>query len=184
MFNFRHATEAVVSTILLFTWPSFSQTPNGWPFAGNDLNNSHWASAETILGNQNVGGLTVKWQFTTQNDVSATPPSRFHRRLCLLSRLVCETVQTERDDLSDGVDAQDDRLWFEFVDHVAHYAIVIRHDGDHRREYLDRKCESIRIVSPGAECKRWQLDLEHLTRSQPEFSSRPALPSFITASPT
>jgi polyvinyl alcohol dehydrogenase (cytochrome) len=45
----------------------------GWPFAGNDLNNSRWASAETILNNQNVGGLTVKWQFTTQNDVSATP---------------------------------------------------------------------------------------------------------------
>jgi len=73
MFHFRRATEAAVSAILLLALPSFSQTPNGWPFAGNDLNNSRWASAETILNNQNVGGLTVKWQFTTQNDVSATP---------------------------------------------------------------------------------------------------------------
>jgi outer membrane protein assembly factor BamB len=65
--------EAAVSAILLLAVPSFSQTPDGWPFAGNDLNNSRWASAETILNNQNVSGLTVKWQFTTQNDVSATP---------------------------------------------------------------------------------------------------------------
>jgi len=59
--------------ILLLAEASFSQTPNGWPFAGIDLNNSHWASAESILNSQNVGGLTVKWTFTTQNDVSATP---------------------------------------------------------------------------------------------------------------
>src|SRR5450755_4939923 len=72
MFNLPCVTAAV-SFILLLVVPSFSQTPNGWPFAGNDLNNSRWASAETILNNQNVGGLTVKWQFTTQNDVSATP---------------------------------------------------------------------------------------------------------------
>jgi polyvinyl alcohol dehydrogenase (cytochrome) len=72
MFNFRFA-EAAVSAMLLLALPSFSQTPNGWPFAGNDLNNSRWASAETILSNQNVSSLTVLWQFTTQNDVSATP---------------------------------------------------------------------------------------------------------------
>ncbi len=73
MLNFRWATEAAVSAMLLAAVPSFSQTPSGWPFAGNDLNNSRWGSAETILNNQNVGGLTVLWQFTTQNDVSATP---------------------------------------------------------------------------------------------------------------
>src|ERR1700691_4652841 len=73
MFNFRCAAGAAVSAILLLAVPSFSQTPDGWPFAGNDLNNSRWASAETTLNNQNVSGLTVRWQFTTQNDVSATP---------------------------------------------------------------------------------------------------------------
>ena len=73
MFNLRRATEAVASAMLLLAAPSFSQTVNGWPFAGNDLNNSRWASAETILNSQNVSGLTVKWQFRTQNDVSATP---------------------------------------------------------------------------------------------------------------
>ena len=73
MFNFRCAMEAALSAILLLAMPSFAQTPNGWPFAGNDLNNSRWASAETILNNQNVSGLAVKWKFTTQNDVSATP---------------------------------------------------------------------------------------------------------------
>src|ERR1022692_3493440 len=73
MFNFRCAVGASLSVIFLLAAPSFSQTPNGWPFAGNDLNNSRWASAETILNSQNVSGLIVKWQFTTQNDVSATP---------------------------------------------------------------------------------------------------------------
>jgi len=62
-----------LSVMLLLAAVSFSQTPSGWPFAGLDLNNSHWASAETTLNSQNVGGLTVKWTFTTQNDVSATP---------------------------------------------------------------------------------------------------------------
>ena len=64
---------ATMSLMLFLTAPCFSQAPGGWPFAGNDLNNSRWASAETILNNQNVGGLAVQWQFTTQNDVSATP---------------------------------------------------------------------------------------------------------------
>jgi polyvinyl alcohol dehydrogenase (cytochrome) len=73
MFNFRCAAEAAVGAILFLAVPSFSQPPSGWPFAGNDLNNSRWASAETTLNTQNVSGLTVKWQFTTQNDVSATP---------------------------------------------------------------------------------------------------------------
>jgi polyvinyl alcohol dehydrogenase (cytochrome) len=71
MFNFRRGV--VESAVLLLAAPCFSQTPSGWPFAGNDLNNSHWASTETILNNQNVSGLAVAWQFTTQNDVSATP---------------------------------------------------------------------------------------------------------------
>ena len=58
MFNVRTAAEAVSCSFLLLTAPLFAQAPNGWPFAGNDLNNSRWASAETILNNQNVSGLT------------------------------------------------------------------------------------------------------------------------------
>jgi polyvinyl alcohol dehydrogenase (cytochrome) len=73
MYNYRCAMEAALGAILLLAVPSFAQAPNGWPFAGCDLNNSRWASAETVLNNQNVSGLTVKWKFTTQNDVSATP---------------------------------------------------------------------------------------------------------------
>jgi len=73
MFNFRMASQAALSAMCLLAAPAFSQAPVGWPFAGNDLNNNRWAFAETTLNNQNVGGLTVKWQFTTQNDVSATP---------------------------------------------------------------------------------------------------------------
>ena len=73
MLNFRCARRAALSALLSLAVPSFAQTPSGWPFAGCDLNNSRWASAETILNNQNVSGLTVLWKFTTQNDVSATP---------------------------------------------------------------------------------------------------------------
>ena len=75
MLSLRFAT-AIISLMLFLGAPCFSQAPGGpggWPFAGNDLNNSRWASAETILNNQNVGALAVQWQFTTQNDVSATP---------------------------------------------------------------------------------------------------------------
>ncbi len=73
MFTFRCVVGAVLGAMLLFAKTSFSQTVPGWRFAGYDLNDSHWASEETILNNENVSGLTVKWQFTTQNDVSATP---------------------------------------------------------------------------------------------------------------
>jgi polyvinyl alcohol dehydrogenase (cytochrome) len=73
MYNLRCAMEVAAGAILLFAVPSFPQTPTGWPFAGNNVDNSRWAAHETVLTNQNVGGLTVKWQFATQNDVSATP---------------------------------------------------------------------------------------------------------------
>ena len=59
--------------LFLCSLPAYPQSTVGWPSAGKDLNNSRWGWDETILNNQNVGGLTVKWQFTTQNDVSATP---------------------------------------------------------------------------------------------------------------
>jgi polyvinyl alcohol dehydrogenase (cytochrome) len=73
MLTFRSVAGAALGAMLLFGETSLSLIPSGWPSAGYDLNNSHWASVETILNNRNVSGLTVKWQFTTQNDVSATP---------------------------------------------------------------------------------------------------------------
>ncbi len=73
MFERRSAAAAAVIAMLLLAKASFSQTPTGWPFAGFDLNNSHWASAESTLTAENVSFLGVQWKFTTQNDVSATP---------------------------------------------------------------------------------------------------------------
>ncbi len=69
MFEIR---SAALCAVLLMAQASFSQTP-GWPSAGYDLRDSHWAPAETKLNSENVSGLTVKWKFTTQDDVSATP---------------------------------------------------------------------------------------------------------------
>jgi len=72
MSNYRCVMEAL-SAILVLAVPSFAQPPGGWPSAGYDLNDNRWASAETTLNIGNVNGLAVLWQFTTQNDVSATP---------------------------------------------------------------------------------------------------------------
>jgi polyvinyl alcohol dehydrogenase (cytochrome) len=44
-----------------------------WAFAGNDLQNTRNASAESRISPHSVSGLAVKWQFTTAGDVSATP---------------------------------------------------------------------------------------------------------------
>src|ERR1022692_363861 len=183
MFNLRCATESAVSAMLLLAVPSFSQTANGWPFAGNDLNNSRWASAETILNKQNVSGLTVQWQFTTQNgershrSVAVHNPERrvrdpvggCYRRLCLLSRLVRKPIQIERGYRSSCLDAQNDGLWSKPGGHVAHHTNALRHDGDRRRECVAGESKSVWLVSFGAERERRQSDLEHGARSQPEF---------------
>jgi polyvinyl alcohol dehydrogenase (cytochrome) len=68
--NFGLATAC----FLLFTCNAAGQTGSSvWPFAGFDLRNSRWASAETTLNTSNAGSLVQRWSFTTQNDVSATP---------------------------------------------------------------------------------------------------------------
>lgn len=72
MFKHHGVLITTITAFFFLVLPAFSQIA-GWPFSGKDLNNSRWASDETILTPQNVGTLTVKWQFTTQNDVSATP---------------------------------------------------------------------------------------------------------------
>jgi len=44
-----------------------------WPSAGHDLQNTRYQNTETTIGVANVANLAVRWQFTTGNDVSATP---------------------------------------------------------------------------------------------------------------
>ncbi len=61
-----------VSAFLLAT-ASAATAQTTWNFAGNDITNSRWASAETTLSPANVNNLAVQWSFQTQNDVSATP---------------------------------------------------------------------------------------------------------------
>ena len=44
-----------------------------WNSAGGNLQNTRFQAGEKALSASNVAGLTVKWQFTTGGDVSATP---------------------------------------------------------------------------------------------------------------
>ena len=44
-----------------------------WPMGGHDLGDTRNQPLETTIGPSTVGGLTVKWVFTTGGDVSATP---------------------------------------------------------------------------------------------------------------
>src|SRR4249920_2259851 len=46
---------------------------DNWTSAGHDLKNTRYQNNETAIGAGNVGGLGVKWAFTTGGDVSATP---------------------------------------------------------------------------------------------------------------
>ena len=44
-----------------------------WPTAGHDLNNSRYQAAETQISAKTVGGLQLKWAFSTAGDVTANP---------------------------------------------------------------------------------------------------------------
>jgi polyvinyl alcohol dehydrogenase (cytochrome) len=46
---------------------------NQWTSAGQNLGNTRYQSTESKIGVDNVAQLAVKWSFTTQGDVSATP---------------------------------------------------------------------------------------------------------------
>ena len=59
--------------VFVLLGPAFGQAPAGWPFAGQNLSNTRSASSETTINASNVGQLALKWVFTTQDDVSATP---------------------------------------------------------------------------------------------------------------
>src|SRR5215471_17310444 len=46
---------------------------DSWTLAGGNLENTHSSFSEQHLGPHNVSGMTPKWIFTTEGDVSATP---------------------------------------------------------------------------------------------------------------
>src|ERR1700709_1792811 len=48
-------------------------TTVGWVSSGQDLTNLRFQPDETAINASNVNRLTVKWAFTTGNNVSATP---------------------------------------------------------------------------------------------------------------
>jgi polyvinyl alcohol dehydrogenase (cytochrome) len=62
-----------ICSLLILSMPAARAQDPGWPFAGKDLSNTRFASAETLIGAANASQLQLKWVFTTADDVSATP---------------------------------------------------------------------------------------------------------------
>lgn len=64
----------VISIGLLGSGPAAAEPAGSqWPSAGQNIENTRYQSTETNIGVGNVAQLGVKWVFTTQGDVSATP---------------------------------------------------------------------------------------------------------------
>ena len=63
----------VLVGMLLLPAAASASGANEWTSAGGDLQNTRNQASENKLSVANVGGLTVKWAFTTGGDVSATP---------------------------------------------------------------------------------------------------------------
>jgi polyvinyl alcohol dehydrogenase (cytochrome) len=63
----------VVAGSLLVGVGSAAAIGDQWTSAGGNLQNTRFQAGEKSLSVSNVAGLTVKWQFTTGGDVSATP---------------------------------------------------------------------------------------------------------------
>jgi polyvinyl alcohol dehydrogenase (cytochrome) len=63
----------VVLGLLLVTGSALAAGGGGWSTAGNDLQNTRYQNSENKISSANVGTLDVKWTFTTEGDVSATP---------------------------------------------------------------------------------------------------------------
>jgi polyvinyl alcohol dehydrogenase (cytochrome) len=63
----------LVVVVLLAASPVFAAGGGLWFTAGHDLRNTRFQNTESTIGVTNVASLSVKWQFTTGGDVSATP---------------------------------------------------------------------------------------------------------------
>lgn len=48
-------------------------TRSQWLFSGHDLHNTRFQNAERLISPNNAAALTVRWQFATDGEVSATP---------------------------------------------------------------------------------------------------------------
>ena len=65
---------AVAAGSLLLGGPAIAAPGgNGWNSAGGDRQNTRYAAGESKISRSTVGGLSEKWEFTTEGDVSATP---------------------------------------------------------------------------------------------------------------
>ena len=53
--------------------PTAAIADSNWTSAGHDIQNTRHQDSETEISTSTVGGLKVKWEFTTDGDVSATP---------------------------------------------------------------------------------------------------------------
>src|SRR5574339_1244297 len=65
---------AILLTLLTITSTVYAASlSSAWPSWGHDLQNTRNQASETKINAANAANLTVKWQFTTGGDVSATP---------------------------------------------------------------------------------------------------------------
>lgn len=73
--NYKSSTRNRFAYILGLTFGvlTISGAQSHWSSGGGDLSNSRNASTENKISTANVGSLAVKWIFSTQGDVSATP---------------------------------------------------------------------------------------------------------------
>ncbi len=71
----RSLVAAVVVALGLMGIGLAGAAPGGsqWTSAGQNIQNTRYQSSETAIGVGNVAQLGVKWAFTTEGDVSATP---------------------------------------------------------------------------------------------------------------
>ena len=64
----------VVLGLLLLSGTVLAANPNGnWPFAGADLQNTHYQDKQAKISVKTAPNLAKQWQFATGGDVSATP---------------------------------------------------------------------------------------------------------------
>jgi len=72
MSTMKHWAGAAIAAAAAATGGTALADSN-WTSAGGDIQNTRHQNAESKIGVATVGGLTVKWAFTTGGDVSATP---------------------------------------------------------------------------------------------------------------
>lgn len=67
------STGSILLCLLMMAILSTGALAQNWTVGGGSVRNDRNASSEKSISAGNVGGLALKWAFTTQGDVSATP---------------------------------------------------------------------------------------------------------------